>query len=72
MNQAIMQLEQIHKDTLASIEKEKQKILLQDVSAFMEENPIFVIQNIEREFHTAYNTAAAGRNSQRNAKKFVI
>ena len=58
MNQAIMQLEQIHKDTLASIEKEKQKILLQDVSAFMEENPIFVIQDIEREFHTAYNTAA--------------
>lgn len=58
MNQAIMQLEQIHKDTLASIEKEKQKILLQDISAFMEENPIFVIQDIEREFHTAYNTAA--------------
>ena len=57
-NQAIMQLEQIHKNTLASIGKEKQKILLQDVSAFMEENPIFVIQDIEREFHTAYNTAA--------------
>lgn len=58
MNQAIMQLEQIHKDTLASIEKEKQKILLQDVSAFMEENPVFVIHDIEQEFHTAYNTAA--------------
>lgn len=57
-NQAIMQLEQIHKNTLASIENEKQKSLLQEVSAFMEENPVFVIHDIEREFHTAYNTAA--------------
>ena len=53
-----MQLEQIHKNTLASIENEKQKSLLQEVSAFMEENPVFVIHDIEREFHTAYNTAA--------------
>lgn len=57
-NQAIMQLEQIHKDTLNSIGKEKQKSLLQEISAFMEENPVFAIQDIEREFHTAYNTAA--------------
>ncbi|MCM1154328.1 MAG: Fic family protein [Roseburia sp.] len=57
-NQAIMQLEQIHKNTLASIEKEKQQLLLQEVSAFMEENPVFVIHDIEREFRTAYNTAA--------------
>lgn len=57
-NQVIMQLERIHKDTLNSIKKEKQISLLQEISAFMEENPVFVIQDIEREFHTAYNTAA--------------
>lgn len=57
-NHAIMKLEQIHKNTLASIENEKQKSLLQEVSAFMKENPIFVIHDIEQEFHTAYNTAA--------------
>ncbi len=57
-NQAIMKLEQIHKNTLASIENEKQKSLLQEVSVFMEENPIFAIHDIEQEFHTAYNTAA--------------
>lgn len=57
-NQAIMKLEQIHKNTLASIENEKQKSLLQEVSVFMEENPVFVIHDIEQEFHTAYNTAA--------------
>lgn len=57
-NQAIMQLEQIHKNTLSSIENEKQKSLLQEISAFMEENPVFVIHDIEQEFHTAYNTAA--------------
>lgn len=53
-----MQLERIHKNTLESIEKEKQKSLLHEISAFMEENPVFVIHDIEREFHTAYNTAA--------------
>ena len=57
-NQAIMQLEQIHKNTLISIENEKQKSLLQEISAFIEENPVFVIHDIEQEFHTAYNTAA--------------
>lgn len=57
-NHVIMQLEQIHKNTLASIKNEKQRLLLQEVSAFMEENPVFVIHDIEQEFHTAYNTAA--------------
>ena len=57
-NQAIMQLEQVHKNTLISIENEKQKSLLEEISAFMEKNPVFVIHDIEQEFHTAYNTAA--------------
>lgn len=57
-NQAIMQLEQIRRDTLYAVENEKQKSLLHDVFSFMEKNPIFVIQDIEQEFHTAYNTAA--------------
>lgn len=57
-NQMIMQLEQICKDTLSSIDSERQKLLLQNILVFMEENPIFVIGDIEKNFHTAYNTAA--------------
>ncbi|MBD5137046.1 MAG: hypothetical protein HDT39_13995 [Lachnospiraceae bacterium] len=57
-NQAIMRLEQIHKNTLISIQNEKQKSLLQEVSVFIEENPVFVIYDIEQEFQISYNTAA--------------
>lgn len=57
-NQMIMQLENICKDTLSSIDNERQKLLLQNILVFMEENPIFVISDIEKNFHTAYNTAA--------------
>ncbi len=57
-NQVIMQLDQIYKNTLVTVETEKQKSLLQEISAFMEANPVFIIHDIEQEFHTAYNTAA--------------
>lgn len=49
-NQAIMQLEQIHKNTLISIENEKQKSLLQEISAFMEENPVLSFMISSRSF----------------------
>lgn len=57
-NQTIMQLEEIHKETLVAIGDEKQKALLTEILAFMEDSPIFVIADIEKAFHIAYNTAA--------------
>ena len=54
----IMQFEKIEKDAYTAISEEKTKEMLQDVIIFMEDNPIFVIGDIEKNFHTAYNTAA--------------
>lgn len=58
INQIIMQFEKIEKDAYSVISEEKTKAMLQDVIIFMENNPIFVIGDIEKNFHTAYNTAA--------------
>lgn len=57
-NQTVMQFEKIEKDAYSVISEEKTKAMLQDVIIFMENNPIFVIGDIEKNFHTAYNTAA--------------
>lgn len=57
-NHMIMQFEKIEKDAYTAISEEKTKEMLQDVIIFMEDNPIFVIGDIEKNFHTAYNTAA--------------
>lgn len=57
-SQLIMQLEKIAMNTLSSIGNERQKTFLQYISNYMQENPIFVIGDIEKTFHTAYNTAA--------------
>lgn len=57
-NQTIMHLEKIEKDSYAVISEEKTKKMLHDVIIFMENNPIFVIGDIEKNLHTAYNTAA--------------
>lgn len=57
-NQMLMQLEQIHKDTVCAISGEKQKAFLHDVIIFIEDNPIFGIGDIEKELHASYNTAA--------------
>lgn len=57
-NQTIMQLEQIHKDTLSVISGEKQKTLLKKILDYMEKYPIFIIGDIEKTFDVAYNTAA--------------
>lgn len=58
MNQTIMQLEMIEKNAYAVISKEKSEKMLHDIIIFMEDNPIFVIGDIEKNFNTAYNTAA--------------
>lgn len=57
-NQMVIQLEQIKKDAYSAISEEKTKMLLQDAIVFMEDNPVFVIGDIEKNLHTAYNTAA--------------
>lgn len=57
-NRLIMQLTQTHKETLTAINGEKQKALLIKILDFMEENPVFVIGDIEETFDVAYNTAA--------------
>lgn len=53
-----MQIEKIEKAAYTVISEEKTKNMLHDVIIFMEDNPIFVIGDIEKNLHTAYNTAA--------------
>lgn len=57
-NSMIMNLEQLHCDTLSSVSKEKQKELLSNIVLYIEENPMFIIGDIEKKFDVAYNTAA--------------
>lgn len=57
-NRMIMNLEQLHCDTLSSVLKEKQKELLTNITLYIEENPMFIIGDIEKKFEVAYNTAA--------------
>lgn len=57
-NSTVMRLEQLRRDALSSILKEKQKELLKNIILYMEENPMFIISDIEKKFDIAYNTAA--------------
>lgn len=57
-NSTVMRLEQLRRDALSSIFKEKQKELLKNIILYMEENPMFIISDIEKKFDIAYNTAA--------------
>ena len=57
-NSTVMRLEQLRRDALSSILKEKQKELLKNIILYMEENPMFIISDIEKKFEIAYNTAA--------------
>ena len=57
-NNMIMNLERLHCDTLSSVLKEKQKELLSNIVLYIEENPMFIIGDIEKKFEVAYNTAA--------------
>lgn len=57
-NSMIMNLERLHCDTLSSVLKEKQKELLSNIVLYIEENPMFIIGDIEKKFDIAYNTAA--------------
>lgn len=58
INRTVMQFEKIEKDAYSIINEEKTKETLRDVIVFMEDNPIFVIGDIEKNLRTAYNTAA--------------
>ena len=57
-NNTVMRLEQLRRDALSSILKEKQKELLKNIILYIEENPMFIISDIEKKFDVAYNTAA--------------
>lgn len=57
-NRMIMTVEQLYKDSVSSIIKEKQRDLLQDIILYMEETPVFAVADIEEKFDVAYNTAA--------------
>lgn len=57
-NQMIMAVEELQKESLSSILKEKQQELLKSILIYMEETPVFAVADIEKEFDVAYNTAA--------------